>query len=104
MGLSLDRNIVCCATQYFKEIYGGELENLVDFEETFDEKFPVSIKEFNFVGEIIACQIAVWALRRVSYSDGSNSTIMDTILNKKIRKYEKVFGKEFNDLNKDIDY
>lgn len=58
------------ASDYF-EHQGRE----VDDDETGDTNL-VSLDEYNSVGDIIACEVAIWALRRLTHSCGSNSDAM----------------------------
>jgi hypothetical protein len=95
----LDKEVVSNVTSYYEKI--GIPEEKLDWDETNEEGL-VPIQEMNAIGEILACQVAFWGLRRTSCMCGSNCDIMMRIIRQKINFYEETFGKEFHNFNEEI--
>ena len=100
--MRIDRGIIVTASEYLAEIYettNDDLDDIIDWDETGDNKFPVSMKEFNALTDIIALQMSYFCLRRVTHSCQSNTDAIYSMLQKKYKEYSDEFGKEFNNLN-----
>lgn len=82
----LSSEITGTASEYFER-----LDREVDWDETGKEGL-VSMKEYDAIQEIIACQVSFFCLRRLRGSCQSNSDTMHTIMNRKIREYEATYG------------
>ena len=96
----LDEEVISTASDYFEKI--GMSEDQIDWDETGDPKYLVSIKEVDAIAEIISCQVSFWCLRRLGKCCGSNTDTMRRILRQKIKFYEETFGKEYQDFNEDL--
>jgi hypothetical protein len=96
----LDSNIIGNTSEYFEKI--GISEEEIDWNETDDPKYLVSIKKVDAIGEIIACQVSFWCLRRLGNCCQSNGDTIRRMLREKIKFYEETFGKEYQDFNEDL--
>jgi hypothetical protein len=96
----LDSNIIGNTSEYFEKI--GISEEEIDWNETDDPKYLVSIKEVDAIGEIIAFQVSFWCLRRLGNCCQSNGDTIRRMLREKIKFYEETFGKEYQDFNEDL--
>lgn len=100
--MRIEEGIIASACEYFKNVHqvgDDELEDVIDFSETGDDRFPVSMDEYNLVADIIALQLSYFCLIRVTHSCESNTDAVYSMLNKKYIEYSNKLGKDFNNLN-----
>jgi hypothetical protein len=102
--MTLDDSIIHTAEDYFKKAKPGKkidwdgtaaYGSMVSNENGYSGKV-ISIDEYNLVGDIIATQVAFYALRRLRMSCESNCDNMRRIMKAKIKEYEDTYGNFFN--------
>ena len=83
---------VITGNQYFELSEGIPEEELEDYIEN-------NWEEYCLISEIIALEVSLYCIRRVSRAGGENSDAIRRIIQEKIAEYEKTFNKSFKDPN-----